>query len=116
MEKVNRTPEFIISLISAIWETIAWLPVVAIILLITIGNVPNEGSPFGFTMFLFITTIRIPVTILNWIGTFKLKKRPEGWGIYFLVSGIVSISILNIVVGGMLLGRHPKSLTGALSK
>lgn len=107
MEKENRTSEFVISLVGAILGTIGWLPL--FIVTIVDGSAPSSPSSDAlFIALLLYTLLDIPLTVFNWIGTFKLKKAPKGWGIYFLVTGIIFINVWSMVTGGMLIGRHPK--------
>ncbi|MFT8928885.1 MAG: DUF4064 domain-containing protein [Sporolactobacillus sp.] len=105
----ERLPEFIISLIGTILGTMGLLLMFAIALLPAVtANVQVEGTTVGIIMFNYFAVVRTIVAIINWFGTFKLKNNTKFWGIYFLVSGIVSIHLFNIIVGGMLLFRKPK--------
>lgn len=101
---MKRTAEFVLSLIGVILGTLGWfwLPVSALIYL----AIPDFTSFGSFIYFLIYAIIDIPVLVFNWIGTFKLKKHPAGWGFYFLVTGILFLNVFSIIVAGMLLGRQ----------
>lgn len=106
-DRVDRVPEIVLSLIGTIIRTL-WMFFVAGFS-IYMSLLPRDEVPFGLVAFLFASTIiLILLAVFNWIGIFKLRKKPKGWGIYFLVTGIICINIWSIIAGGMLLGRHPK--------
>jgi hypothetical protein len=103
---VNRKPEFILSLMSAILATAAWYyPMLPQAL-----NPQNHYWGVLPVYLLSATILLVPVLIFEWIGTFTFNNHPRGWGIFFFVAGILLLDPLRAVTGGLLIWRTPKRM------
>ncbi|MGX7420191.1 DUF4064 domain-containing protein [Carnobacterium gallinarum] len=69
----------------------------------------NTDAKIGLAFFVIITVFCIGMTILGFIGSFKIKNNKQGWGIVVLILGIFSIAsfqgILWLIAGIMMLSR-----------
>lgn len=100
---MNRSAEFTLSLIATIFLTIGWLftSVFATILGFVSGY--DDSSFFWFSYLLIYSILTIPLLVLIWIATFKIKNNSKGWGIFLLVMGILYTISVYFVPGVLLL-------------
>lgn len=109
---VNRKLEFILSLTSVILATATWYyPLLPQAL-----SLQNHFSGILPVYLISATILWVPVLIFEWIGTFIFSNHPRGWGIFFLIAGILLLDPLRAVTGGLLIWRNPKNIIPGISK
>ncbi|MEK4872405.1 DUF4064 domain-containing protein [Niallia sp. FSL W8-1348] len=100
---MNRSAEYTLSMIASILLTIAWIIGVFIFFLIVLGPSIDDFSMF-LVLYLFIySLISLPLVILIWVSTFKIKKNNQKWGIFTLVVGVIYTFSVYVVPGVLLL-------------
>ncbi|MGG3624803.1 hypothetical protein ABES25_14730 [Bacillus gobiensis] len=114
---MNRSTEFILSLIASILLVLCLILTVFILLFFGTIAEGDANAAFWFIVLLISIFLNAPLIILVWVGTFFLKKDSLGWGIFILVMGILySLSfyfvpgILLLIAGIMMLSRKNHSL------
>ncbi len=98
---MNRSAEFTLSLIATIFLTIGW--VFTSILSVFVGMLSSDLAFAWLTYLLVYSIITIPLLVLIWIATFKIKNNSKGWGIFLLVMGILYTISVYFVPGVLLL-------------
>ncbi|MBT2615088.1 MULTISPECIES: DUF4064 domain-containing protein [unclassified Bacillus (in: firmicutes)] len=99
---MSRSTEFTLSLIATIFLTIGWI----IVGLITIyaGFAPVDEMDYTlFTYLVIYSVLTIPLLVLIWVGTFKIKRDSRGWGIFILVMGVLYTFSVYFIPGTLLL-------------
>lgn len=95
---MNRTSEFIMSLIASVMMVIGWI--VDLIIMIAIGSEPSTNYTDTWLGFwLLVVIVSVPMIVLEWVATFRVKKGSKGWGIFLIVIGALSIPSLYFVPG-----------------
>lgn len=80
--KLKRTAEFTLSLIATIFLTIGWF--FTAIFTFFYGFTPADEADMGFFYYLLIYTyLSIPLLVLIWVATFKVKANSKGWEFSF---------------------------------
>lgn len=110
---MNRTPEFVLSLIAVILNTFIWL--IQILSALTKVSWGSDDLAFSMAYAIGYGSIYFVMLLLLWVGTFKIKNNSKGWGIFILVMGALntlSVSfisgVLLLIAGIMMLARKPK--------
>ncbi|MBM7644949.1 hypothetical protein JOD45_001158 [Scopulibacillus daqui] len=118
---MKRNTEFTLSLIATIFLTIGWF--FTAIMSFLLSFMPADADGFGWFVYLLICTIfSIPLLVLIWIATFKIRNNSKGWGIFILIMGVFytfSIyfvpGILLLIAGIMMVAKNDKSKSMNLS-
>lgn len=99
---MKRTAEFTLSLIATIFLTIGWF--FTAIFTFFYGFTPADEADMGFFYYLLIYTyLSIPLLVLIWVATFKVKANSKGWGIFILIMGVLYTFSIYFVLGILLL-------------
>lgn len=95
---MSRTAEFVLGLIGSILMIIVWLIITAY--LIYQGSLPVTGDTSDY---IFLGQVfgdiflNIPIIVLSWIATFKIKNGSKGWGIFLIVvGGLYALSFYSV--------------------
>lgn len=112
---MNRTAEFTLSLIASIFMLFGWIG--SLLFTIIFGMTPmyEQSTWYWFVYYLTETIVYIPITVLVWISTFKVKNSRKGWAIFQIVIGVIMVpslffipGILLLISGIMTVSRHPQ--------
>jgi hypothetical protein len=100
---MNRTPEFTLSLIATGLLTLGWL--IGAFFTFCVGLAPvYDDSGYAFFGYMVLYSIAsIPLLVLIWFATFKVKNNSRGWGIFILVMGALYTLSIYFVPGILLL-------------
>ncbi|PTY76224.1 hypothetical protein B5V89_18695 [Heyndrickxia sporothermodurans] len=97
-----RAAEFTLSLIAVIFLTIAWI--IGGIITFFLGQTPvtDQVSGFWFFYFFIYSLLSIPLLVLLWVSTFKIKEDNQKWGIFTLVMGVIYTFSVYFIPGVLL--------------
>ncbi|TCP32209.1 uncharacterized protein DUF4064 [Scopulibacillus darangshiensis] len=98
---MKRNAEFTLSLIATIFLTIGW--VFTGVVTILVGFTPSTDGYGWFIYLMVYTLLSIPLLVLIWMATFKIKNNSKGWGIFILVMGVLYTLSVYFVPGILLL-------------
>ncbi len=90
-------------MIAAILLTIAWIGGAIIAFVLGFEPVTDDTSMFFFYYLFTYSLLSLPLVILIWISTFKIKKNNQRWGIFTLVMGVLYTFSIYVVPGVLLL-------------
>ncbi|WP_026693121.1 DUF4064 domain-containing protein [Peribacillus kribbensis] len=100
---MKRSAEFTLSLIGTILLTIGWAIGNLITSMAGFALITDEGAS-NFSLYsLGYSIISIPLLVLIWVATFKIKNNSRGWGIFMLVMGILYTLSIYFIPGILLL-------------
>ncbi|MCE4052046.1 DUF4064 domain-containing protein [Bacillus sp. Au-Bac7] len=100
---MNRTTEYTLSMVAAILLTIAWIIGAIVAFVLGFEPVTDNTSMFFFYYLFTYSLISLPLVILIWVSTFKIKKNSQKWGIFTLVMGVLYTFSVYVVPGVLLL-------------
>jgi hypothetical protein len=110
---MNRTPEFVLSLIAVTLNTVIWL--IHILTVLTDVSWGSSDLAYSLSYVIGYESFHIAMLIFLWIGTFKINKNSNGWGIFILIMGVLNTlsvyffsGVLFLIAGIMMLARKPK--------
>ncbi|PJN91003.1 DUF4064 domain-containing protein [Bacillus sp. mrc49] len=100
---MNRSTEFTLSLIATIFLTIGWFIVSVITFFTGFAPAADDADYFIFLYLVGYSLLSIPLLVLIWVATFKIKMNSRGWGIFILVMGVLYTLSIYFIPGIMLL-------------
>lgn len=116
---LKRTPEFVLTLIPAIWQTLLLL------VLPLIPFITRRYYLISYRPTILLILVHLVIAVFLWITAFQIRRNKTLWGLLLLIAGCLLavadyynllLNLLLVIAGLMMLMRHPERSAGGTDK